>query len=625
MMDRLKFLGIEEITGGAVMVHTAPIFRIAPKMAWADSALHPRVSTASWGEPAGGEAFRLDWVFRPAQQIIDGILYEGFAYGFRYEAPGFRIFQIEDRATWELGGHADGNTFLMRNFFGPPVQRLTRETAYDSGWTVPGIPNPTLFQHLPFHAQLQGFTFQYDDAHMLLTVHERPSHVRSLFHKAAGDRTLLHFHQFCFDLSDTVSTTERQILAAPRPGTGDTAVRNHFLALRQDVQARLRAHAGILRFDIPRPSAHVETWEIARMQNLPAIWKKLHEWRIHRSYLMPFWRSNETDIAPRFHDDRNQYNFIGNMCCPIELEIADCYGGWEGLKQAMQKALDLEIDVYMWFGSHFSSFSPLEKMIPGLFARDMAGQCDRNQYGHVLFAVNQRNKAYQEYLFERFRQLKACGISGVYRDSHFNMACDTLHYQHDEKGSWVYSMHDSELAIQRRFQEELGMLYYVDAGGIFGTPKAGTAYDFIHGQEFIYQDVETADLDAAQLREHGVDALTAYHRGLSCRLFYQVGVEVNRFPAADACSDWWNPARFVPLLEGYARVEPYMGAMRLLEDGAGTVWRDTLGNETIFPWKEIPGGSLGPSGPTSDVVSCKRVDANAPFQPGRIYFREGKK
>lgn len=624
MMDRARFLGLEETASGAVVVRTSPVFRVAPAMAWTDSALQPRVSTASWSDPVAGDTFRLDWIVRPVQEQIAGLDYEGFSYGFRYEATGFPLCRIEDRATWELGGEAAGNTFLMRNFFGLPVQRLTREAAYDSGWTVPGIPNPYLFQHLPLYAQLQGFTFQYDDAHLLLTVHERPSHVRSLFHKDPGGRGLLHFHQFCFDLTDVVATPERRILAAPRPPGGDTPTFNHFLALRQEVQGRLRAHAGILRFDIPRPSAHVETWEIARLENLPAIWKTLYDWHMHRAYLMPLWRSNETDLAPRFRDDRGQFNFIGNMCCPIELEIADCYGGWEGLERAMRQALELEIDVYMWYGSHFSSLSPLEKMIPGLFARDMAGQCDRNQYGHVLFAVNQRNKAYQDYLFDRFRQLKRCGISGVYRDSHFNMACDTLHYLHDEKGSGVHSMHDAELAIQRFFQEELGLLYYVDAGGIFGTPKAGTAYDFIHGQEWMYQDVETADLDTAQLRDHDLDPQTAYHRGLSCRLIYQVGVEVNRYPDRSAFSDWWEPARFVPLLEGYARVEPYMSALEMLDEGAGTRWRDSLGHQTIFPWKPLPVGFLGPGGPMSDVVSCRRVQDHDLLQPGHIYFREGR-
>ncbi len=623
-VERFEFQGIETLPGGSLVIHTVPCFRVAPQMVWTDSALHPRMNVGSWGHfkrPAGHARF--DWILRPRCETLSGLVYEGFSYGFRYNAPGFRIFMIQDRASWEVGGDASGNTFLMRNFFSAPVHHLDRTTAYDSGWTVPGIPNPYLFQHLPLYAQLQGFTFQYSKDAMLLTVHDRPSHVRSLFHKEAHDSLFLHFHQFCFDLTDSIATPERRILAARRPEGDETTVWNHFLELRQQVQAELRTQAGILRFDLPRPSAHVETWEIARLERLPAIWKALYEWHIHRAYLMPLWRSNETEIVPRFAHDRSRFNFLGNMCCPLELEIAECYGGWEGLKRAMKTAVELEIDVYMWFGSHFSSLSPLERAIPGLFARDISGQFDRSQYGHLLFVVNQRNRAYQDYLINRFERLKECGISGVYRDSHFTMSCDTLHYAHDDRGSWVFSMHDDELAIQRRFQEELGLLYYVDGGGIFGTPLVGTAYDLIHGQEPFYQDVETADLDLKQVQAHGRTPFDVFFRGLSCRLFYQVGVDVNAFPAPSSLPPWWEPEQFSALLEGYARVEPHMGVLRLIEEEGGTQWRDPLGHSVVFPWKTLPLSRFSSSGRNvTDVVVCRRLSSDDFLEPGHIYFIE---
>jgi len=622
-VERYEFRGIETLPGGALVIQTVPRFRTAPQMVWTDSALHPRVNTGGWGgyRPVGNA--RMDWILRPCRQTLGGVAYEGFSYGFRYHAPGCSIFQIHDRASWELGGEADGNTFIMRNFFAAPVQRLDRTTAYDSGWTVRGLPNPYLFQHLPLYAQLQGFTFQVSADAMLTTVHDRPSHVRSLFHKEANDTLLLHFHQFCFDLTDSVATPERRILVARRPEGGETAVWNHFLDLRRDIQSDLRAQAGVLRFDIPRPSAHVETWEVARLERLPAIWKALYEWHIHRAYLMPLWRSIETDVIPRFAHDQTSFNFLGNMCCPLELEIADVYGGWEGLKRAMKAAVDLEVDVVMWCGSHFSSLSPLERAIPGLFVRDVSGQPDRSQYGHLLFVANQRNRAYQDYLISRLERLKECGVSGVYRDSHFTMCCDTFHHAHDDRGSWVYTMHEDELAIQRRVQEDLGLLYYVDGGGIFGTPLVGTAYDLIHGLEPFYQDVETADLDLRQVQANGRDPFEAYFRGMSCRLFYQVNVEVNRFPASGSLSAWWQPDRFAALLEGYARVEPHMGSMHLLEEDGGTEWRDPLGHRVIFPWKRLPVSCLCPDGRrVTDVVACARLSAEEAMEPGHIYFVE---
>jgi hypothetical protein len=141
----------------------------------------------------------------------------------------------------------------------------------------------------------------------------------------------------------------------------------------------------------------------------------------------------------------------------------------------------------------------------------------------------------------------------------------------------------------------------------------------------MYQDIETPDLDPNQVKDHGLDVLTAYHRGLSCRLIYQLGVEVNAFPGRAAFPEWWDPVRFVPLLEGYSRVEPYMGAMTLLDDEQGTMWHDSLGNEVVFPWKPIPAESLGGTRPFTDVVIVKKAPANEPLKPGRIYFRDKKK
>ena len=89
----------------------------------------------------------------------------GFQYGFSYRCKGRRIYQILDRATWELAGSVVGNTFIMRTVWSPPVVRFKRDTQYNTCWFFPGGPNrnATMFQLLPLYAELQGFTFQHDD------------------------------------------------------------------------------------------------------------------------------------------------------------------------------------------------------------------------------------------------------------------------------------------------------------------------------------------------------------------------------------------------------------------------------------------------------------------------------
>lgn len=601
-----RFLGVAEDAKGLV-VRAQPFFRVAYRMDWTEHALHPRVNTASWSRPPEcpkGGVF--EWRIRPTMRSCAGTQYSGLSYQFHYHVPGREIYQIEDKATWELGGNAAGNTFILRGGFAHPMTTFTEAMGYDSGWTLPGCANPFIFQHLPLYSQLQGFTFQHDAQHVLLTVHERPSHVRSLFHKDAGSPVLMHFNQFCFNLTDDVTTPAREILLGKRPRTSTDLI-NHFLRVREEIQGEIRRYYGI-RNDAPRPSAHVETWAIAKVENFAPIFRQLHEWGMHRAFMMPLWRSNETDIQPRFAADRQRFGELGNMCCPLEYEIADCYGGWDGLRRVLQSAREQGVEPYMWIAPHLSSVSPLRGRIKDLFAQDVSGQCNRNNYGHVLLACNQNSPAYQEYLVAAMRKLKDCGMFGVFRDSHFNMASDTINFLHQDgdtaggggvtfdrvgyvNGSehrqreMVTTQHDTEVAIQKRLQDEAGLMYYVESNGVLGTPYAGTNYDWVRGYEYLWAGMETG-LNAKRVEHHADTYEMAYFRGLSVKLFYQVNVEVNSFPARGSVDGWWNAATMSPLVRAYHAVEPYLKQMWVLEENKGIRWTDGQ-KDVVFAYQAM--------------------------------------
>jgi len=606
-VDKYEFIDIYE-ADGAVVVRTKPYFKVGHRMEWAEHALHLRINTSSWSQGSKPlDNGLLEWIIKEENESFDGEEYCGFSYGFRYHCPGQPIYQIEDKATWELGGNACGNTIIMRGSFNKPVAHLETDTYYYTGWDLPGIPNPHVFQHLPLYAQLQGFTFQFDKEHVLLTVHEKPSHVRSLFLKEKGDSKLLHFNQFCFDLTDRTDTPARRIMVSKRASDSFTDLVNHYLRVKDKIHESIYGYYGI-KLDSVRPSAHVETWNIAKAENFSGIFEQLHKWNIKRAFVMPFWKSNETEIKPKFSERIDDFGFFGNMCCPLELEIADCYGGWDGLKKILSKAVELGIETYSWFGSHFSSLSPLRKRMKNIFARDVSGQFNRNNYGHVLYAVNQNSQEYQEYLFDRFKKARDCGLNGLFRDSHTNMAADTINYLHipyekevmggatadrvgflesenSQNSDMILSMHDTEVRIQKRFQEELGMFYYVESIGILGTPMCGTNYDLVRGYEYIFSNVET-NLNCKKLEYYGDDVSFVYFRGLSVKLVYQLNIEVNKFPYRESLDPWWSPDTMVPMLQGYSTVESHMTRMYLLEDDRGILWRD--GDiEVVFAYKDF--------------------------------------
>lgn len=601
---RLELIDIHP-QDGALVVSTRPYYRVIHRMEWTEHAMHPLVNTRSWSKkPSSPEGSRLDWILHEVNETLDGIAYSGFSYGFRYEGPQHPIYQIEDKATWELGGSIDGNGFIMRGG-GAPHARFEKDTTYYSGWDLPGIANPHVFQHKPLYTQMQGFTFQYDGSHVLITVHDHPSHVRSLFQRAPGQRSLLHFNQYCFDLTEQHTTPVRKVIVGKRKDTSETTLANHYLRVRDLFQEQHRGYYG-LRYDKTRPVSHMEANGLAQMEKFKPVLDQLKKWGINRAFIMPIWRSPDTDINPRFEKDRDRFGIFGNLCCPLELEIADCYGGWDGLRSVNEHAASLGIETFTWHASHFSSMTPLLRKIPDLFCRDVNGQFNRNNYGHVLMAVNQRSPRYQEYLMAAYRRAKDCGLKGIFHDSHFNLASDTINFLHidyydegkpvppgfhfpsDVQGTdQILSMHDTCLHLQSRLQNEYGFFYYVESEGALGTSWSSPDYAYLRGNEYIYSNLDSA-FDDEGFSKFDDDLLMAYFRALSVRLTYQVGIEPNLFPAPHSIARWWRPETMVPLNLAFGRVENQMEEMWLLENDKGVLWKGKEnGAEVLFAYRDF--------------------------------------
>jgi len=624
--------------GDTITISTRPFYRLIHRMEWTEHAMHPLVNTASWSkEHFSPEGSRFDWIVREVNETYGGVQYSGFSYGFHYLSPEHPIYQIEDKATWELGGNAVGNGFIMRGG-GHPHVRIKDETVMYSGWYFPGIANPNVFQHKPLYTQMQGFTFQYDPEHVLLTVHDRPSHVRALYQRESKQPTLLHFNQFCFDLTTEIKTPSRKILVGNRPQNGETALANHYLRVRDTLQEQHRRHYR-LKYDKTRPGAHVETWAIVKMASFKPVFEQLNKWGIRRTFVMPLWRSTETDINPRFKQDRKRFGIFGNMCCPLELEIPECYGGWDGFKEVMQQARDLNLETFMWYATHYSSMTPLLEKFPDLFCRDVNGQFNRNNYGHVLMAVNQRSPRYQEYLIEHLRKAKECGLGGVFHDSHFNLATDTINFLHIDyhkekpspgpagfrtpydlrKQDHIVSMHDTALELQRRLQNEVGLFYYVESEGALGTSMTGPDYEFIRGNEYIYCNLD-ADLDEDAARRFGDDLTMSYFRALSARLIYAIQINPDAFPAPESMSRWWNPETMAPLARAFTRVEDHMQELWVLDNDRGLVWKSPEA-EVVFAYKDFDYSLSGPvhilEAVSGDTVHAEKSVA---LKPMRIYL-----
>jgi len=633
------------VEGDAVIIDTCPWWRTAHRMEWQEHGGHQRISTTSWSKGCwAGKDHRLTWIIRPSNKVLGERSYRGFSYAFNWNAPGAAIYQIEDKATWEVGGRATGNTWIMRSAHACPVQTLEPGGDYTTGWVMPGITNPHIFQHFPLYTSLSGFTFQYDDSMALVTTHERPSHVRSLFHQDGQRDLLLHFNQFVFDLTDHVELPARHVLAAPVDS--DAAdLKNHYLAVRDQLQTAIRAHYGA-RHHRARPAGTVECWDPAKLDRFPAALEWLHEQGFRQIFVMPLWRSNETDVKPALFSNSQQakqWGVVGNMCCVLEPEISDSYGGWPALQAAFEPARRLALECYAWYSNCFSSFSPLSKSIPDLFAHDQSGQLSRNNYGHVLFAVNNRSNGHLELFKATMRKLHQAGIRGVLRDSHFNMGTDTIDYRvggdaghgsitadqvdalHSAEGLLkpvIYSMHDAETQQMRFCQQDLDWLYVVESSGVLGLPRCGLSLDVVHNHEWLYDDMSTQHMSHDGLRRVGTDVVDAYFRGMANRLFYTVAVDPNTFPDPKAlnASDWYDTAAIKPLNDAFLAVEPDLDHRRVLPDNQGIVWTSEDGAEVVFAYRnfEYP---LEQEAVIEDVLAgvCRTADRDIKCHRHGIY------
>jgi len=632
-------------TKRSVRIRTRPVWRAAVKMEWLQRDMHELVNTASWSdEIASHPSARLDIVLKPSSRTVDGRKYRGFRYGFSYRGSGRRIYQILDRATWELDGNIAGDHWMMKTTWTKPVVHFRRDTVYCTQWFAPGWPpnrNPYLFQFVPLYAHLQGFTYQYDGEGTLLTVHERPSHVRSLFQRRRRSPVLLHFNQFCFDLTDSVDTPPREILYAERPdGADETSAINHYLRVRDFVFDRVHGHYGTT-FQPNRMLGKIESWDLARMDRAEDICRAFEKWGFRRAFLQPLYPCPTTEIhskvrAPEGQElsDYVQWDF-GNICSPLSMDIAPDYGGDEGFARLMKAGKRYGVEFFMWFGCHFSPY--MKPPFEDFWARDPSGQRQRNNYEGWLLVMNLANPEVFNWVFDHFRKYRKLGLAGLFRDSHWNMCADTIHFQHSggmgpeeqyrkmpqppEPEDMlplmsVQSFHDREVEMQRKCQRELDLIYYVESCGILATSWYGVDYGIISGNEWMLHDLGTG-LDGDGARKAGRSYEEAYFRGMACRIAFACQINPNRWEGEGKSRPDYLSDEVIAMNHGFLRVEKDLDRMEVLAEDRGIRWRSVDGaTQTVFAYSDF-------ALPVPDQAAVYEAiaDEAVPIEGGTVHCR----
>ena len=604
------YYAIEDIEhdGEQVRIHLRPYWVSMALMRWMQHAYHPRANDADWtGVPCADPDCTLEMVLKPEDETIGGYCYAGFSYGFRYHGGDKRIYTLVDRASWELGGQATGNT-LYQLSDQPAVCTLAPGTHLNSGWTLPGITNPYIFSFLPFYTNMYGFTYQHDAAGSLVTYHATPGYIRTYLRKKSDNEELLHYHQFGFALTDDVTLPARKILYRAHVAQGRYERDNEYLALRERIVADLHAHYE-LRREWANPFGLFFTWDAhPRVEHfLTHGVTAMARHHIRDVFIMTMW---ETDMSEGLYPP-------GNSCCILDYQISQRFGGATYFRQLTDALHAHGIRVGMWHGQCLSSRSRYVTEKPEWFIRDMTGQIDRDHYGFHLAVFNEGHPDMQAWLLDRLRYAhETLGLDGVYRDSHFNQGTDKFSWiagqvtgadgigaimdnpealaragDTEEPGA-ITPIFDASISTLRACQQ-MGLFYAVESRGVFGIAWAGLTLSQCYGHEFMYWNSER-NFPFTEVNEMGLDPVDVYFRALANRICYGLVFSPNIGEHGSLIlseNEEHSLDGYEAVLAEFARfnavfnlVADEMHFLQVLPEACGTVWRTAPDADVRVIW-----------------------------------------
>lgn len=305
-------------------------------MEWMTHAVRPRRNlNPDRARLAPAADTRLILELKPVEREFGGCRAAGFSYRYRFRSDSDAIYKLTDCSSWEPGGRASGNMFLMRSCFVPSITRFREPSDfYSSEWYLPECENTRAFQFLPLQTELQGFTFTTGPAGTVVTWANRVGHIRSLFEKERHSEAIRHRHELCGDLSRRFDTPELEVLHFP-DALEPHEVCNRYEAVKEVVHETLHAE---LDFRRERVSTYgmIEEWGNADMERYARIGvPKLAAAGVKK-----------IGLANHFQNNMNVWG-VSNMCCTVDYRIAESVGE-DKFKLLCSEARRRGVKVEMW-------------------------------------------------------------------------------------------------------------------------------------------------------------------------------------------------------------------------------------------------------------------------------------
>jgi hypothetical protein len=550
-------------------------------------------------------------VLSAVTRTLGGLDFAGFSYAVKFRSRRYRIYRIHDRATWELGGSVTGNTFWMQGPFNEPQKTFhNRNDEFTTAWRCPAEGGPALLQQfLPFFTVLQGFTFQFDPQHLLVSAFEAPCHCRSLFQKDAGQNHLVHWHQLCTDLSGSVEFPALQVLCAENPGGAPARLADCYCDIREELHRAYTEQCGLVR-EAAVAGSSLLIGERPGAESLRRGVDELARAGCQRVYapgllgqLAPAegWTSAELQEARRRAGRVVEHAHSRGM--EVALSLSDCCHPW--VQEAAREA-----------GAPVAS-----------------GDLAPEAVGPVSPARALRDAIGRQALLAHLKGVRrSLGVDGVFSDGLLEEIAGEFDWGLPEPAGVlpaggtvptgsagrvgeIRSLAEARLALTVALQQLRFRCPAVGVGSIHGPYSGPSAV----GCEFMFRD-RALMLPHAEAARGGLDPHAAYFRGCANRLCYVTTYDAEKGPPQEL-AEWWKEG--LPAVnKAYHAVREYMERSRQLPEDRGVLWSGPDPDVSVlwcyrrFEWP------VGPPADIFDVIAARRVDlAQGTFspQPWRVY------
>jgi hypothetical protein len=611
-VSRLELQNVEESKDAVAVTLTPHVSRYG-RMEWACCDGEDRWNVGPWEQEAErdrGGALRL--TLQAVNRVIGGLEFAGFSYGYKFRSRKCRIYRLHDRATWELGGWATGNSFWMQGPYNVPQKTFEgKRDSFTTAWCRSVGGTVEVQQFLPLFTALQGFAFQFDRQNLLLTAFEAPFHCRSLFQKNAGQNYFIHWHQLCGDLGACLEFPALQVLCANAPCSDMTERADQYSAIRDELQRTYAEQCRLMR------EGTVVSGRIAAAEGAcaEALQRGLDELaragckRVYVSSLMGAFAPRDMNAAgaggrelvqesyrqvSRFVDHAHQRGL------EVAASLADCCAPWLIAGSRPEGPQD---------------------------AAGIAAKPIGDVAGAQLVSLALREKPAEKFLLEHLHRVRrALGVDALFADSVLSGIADQFHRalapandagdteggdnargaaaDLDDDGGDIRSLHAPTIGLVAALQRMGYKCPLAGAGGL-ATACAAVGYQLLCDREFMFRD-GVFEFPYGGIVDSGAHPIEAYFRGCANRLSYAAVYDAAR-GAGGRLASWWRQD-YATINKAYHAVREHMESSRLLPEGRGVLWTGADPDVRVLWCYKAFAWAAGKDADVFDVTASRRVE-----------------